>query len=158
MPAELLDLKVCDPAVGSGAILVAACRYLAKRLVEAWILAGMAEAEGDPDEVCSSRACRAVADRCVYGVDRDPMAVEMAKLSLWLVTLSKERPFSFLDHALKAGDSLLGITDLEQLRSLAHGSSDRPSPPARDSARILPLWTPPWSVQSACAANWKLSR
>jgi Eco57I restriction-modification methylase/restriction-modification enzyme MmeI-like protein len=114
---ELLGLKVCDPAVGSGAILVAACRYLAKRLVEAWILAGMAEAEGDPHEVFVA-ACRAVADRCVYGVDRDPMAVEMAKLSLWLVTLSKERPFSFLDHALKAGDSLLGITDLEQLRHL----------------------------------------
>ena len=77
----------------------------------------MPEAEGDPHEVFIA-ACRAVADRCVYGVDRDPMAVEMAKLSLWLVTLSKERPFSFLDHALKAGDSLLGITDLEQLRHL----------------------------------------
>jgi hypothetical protein len=114
---ELLDMKVCDPAVGSGAILVAACRYLAKRLVEAWILARMPEAEGDPHEVFVA-ACRAVADRCVYGVDRDPMAVEMAKLSLWLVTLSKERPFSFLDHAVKAGDSLLGITDLEQLRHL----------------------------------------
>ena len=116
-PQELLDLKVCDPAVGSGAILVAACRYLAKRLVEAWILASMPQAEGDPHEVFVA-ACRAVADRCVYGVDRDPMAVEMAKLSLWLVTLSKERPFSFLDHAVKAGDSLLGITDLEQLRHL----------------------------------------
>jgi hypothetical protein len=115
--SELLDLKVCDPAVGSGAILVAACRYLGDRLVEAWIAADAPEAEGDPDEVIIA-ARRAVADRCVYGVDRDPMAVEMAKLSLWLVTLSKERPFSFLDHALKAGDSLLGITDLEQLRYL----------------------------------------
>jgi hypothetical protein len=115
--AELLDLKVCDPAVGSGAILVAACRYLADRLVEAWTAAGAPEAEGDADEVVVA-ARRAVADRCVHGVDRDPMAVEMAKLSLWLITLSKERPFSFLDHALKAGDSLLGITDLEQLRHL----------------------------------------
>lgn len=115
--AELLDLKVCDPAVGSGAILVAACRYLADRLVEAWTAEGSPEAGGDPDEVLIS-ARRAVADHCLYGVDRDPMAVEMAKLSLWLVTLSKERPFSFLDHALKAGDSLLGITDLDQLRAL----------------------------------------
>jgi hypothetical protein len=115
--SELLDLKVCDPAVGSGAILVAACRYLADRLVEAWTAAGAPEAEGDPDEVAIG-ARRAIADRCVYGVDRDPMAVEMAKLSLWLITLSKERPFSFLDHALKAGDSLLGITNLEQLRHL----------------------------------------
>jgi len=115
--SELLDLKVCDPAVGSGAILVAACRYLADRLVEAWTGEGAPEVEGDVAEVVIA-ARRAVADRCLYGVDRDPMAVEMAKLSLWLVTLSKERPFSFLDHALKPGDSLLGITDLDQLRAL----------------------------------------
>ncbi len=114
---ELLDLKVCDPAVGSGAILVAACRYLADRLVEAWTAERAPEADGDPDEV-NITARRAVADRCLYGVDRDPMAVEMAKLSLWLVTLSKERPFTFLDHAIKSGDSLLGITDLDQLRAL----------------------------------------
>ena len=114
---ELLALKVCDPAVGSGAILVAACRYLADRLVEAWTAEGAPEVEGDAAEVVIA-ARRAVADRCLYGVDRNPMAVEMAKLSLWLVTLSKERPFSFLDHALKAGDSLLGITDLDQLRAL----------------------------------------
>ncbi|MHB8663774.1 MAG: DNA methyltransferase [Acidimicrobiales bacterium] len=114
---ELLELKVCDPAVGSGAILVAACRYLADRLVEAWTAERAPEVEGDPDEVVIT-ARRAVADRCLYGVDRDPMAVEMAKLSLWLVTLSKERPFTFLDHALKAGDSLLGVTDLDQLRAL----------------------------------------
>jgi len=115
--AELLELKICDPAVGSGAILVAACRYLADRLVEAWTAEGSPNIQGDPDEVVIG-ARRAVADRCLYGVDRDPMAVEMAKLSLWLVTLSKERPFSFLDHALKSGDSLLGITDLDQLRAL----------------------------------------
>jgi hypothetical protein len=115
--AELLDLKVCDPAVGSGAILVAACRYLADRLVEAWTAEGLPDADGDADEALIT-ARLAVADRCLYGVDRDPMAVEMAKLSLWLVTLSKERPFSFLDHALKAGDSLLGITNLEQLQAL----------------------------------------
>lgn len=115
--SELLALKVCDPAVGSGAILVAACRYLADRLVEAWTAERAPEVEGDAGEVVIA-ARRAVADRCLYGVDRDAMAVEMAKLSLWLVTLSKERPFSFLDHALKAGDSLLGITNLDQLRAL----------------------------------------
>jgi hypothetical protein len=114
---ELLELKVCDPAVGSGAILVAACRYLADRLVEAWTVEGASEIQGDPDEVVIG-ARRAIADRCLHGVDRNPMAVEMAKLSLWLVTLSRERPFSFLDHALKAGDSLLGITNLDQLRAL----------------------------------------
>ena len=64
-------------------------------------------------------AHRLVAERCLYGVDKNPMAVEMAKLSLWLITLAKDRPFSFVDHALRAGDSLLGITDLRQLR-VAH--------------------------------------
>ena len=55
-------------------------------------------------------ARRYVADRCLYGVDINPMAVEMAKLSLWLITLQKDRPFTFLDHALKWGDSLLGVS------------------------------------------------
>ena len=64
-------------------------------------------------------AHRLVAERCLYGVDKNPMAVEMAKLSLWLITLAKDRPFSFVDHALRAGDSLLGVTDLKQLR-VAH--------------------------------------
>ena len=73
------------------AILVAACRYLADRLVEAWTAEGSPEAEGDPDEVLIS-ARRAVADRCLYGFDRDPMAVEMAKLSLWLATAAKGKP------------------------------------------------------------------
>ncbi|MBD2466045.1 endonuclease domain-containing protein [Oscillatoria sp. FACHB-1407] len=63
-------------------------------------------------------ARRIVADRCLYGVDKNPLAVEMAKLSLWLVTLAKGRPFTFLDHALKWGDSLLGITRAEQIEYL----------------------------------------
>ena len=128
--AELLDLRVCDLAMGSGAFLVAACRYLAARLLEAWKLEGVAP--GDPvgppggvavplpdDEVDREiLARRLVADRCLYGVDRNPMAVEMAKLSLWLVTLAKDRPFSFVNHALRVGDSLLGITSLDQLQYL----------------------------------------
>jgi len=63
-------------------------------------------------------ARRLVAERCLYGVDKNPMAVEMAKLSLWLITLAKGQPFSFVDHALRTGDSLLGITDLRQLRAM----------------------------------------
>ena len=123
--SEILDLKVCDPAVGSGAILVAACRYLGERLVEAW------RAEGDPrtDELATAaddptrlevvvEARRLVAERCCYGVDRNPMAVEMAKLSMWLTTVAKDQPFSFLDHAIKCGDSLLGIWNFDQLRHL----------------------------------------
>lgn len=133
---ELLDLKICDMAMGSGAFLVQACRYLAERLVEAWEEAEGASGgatvvtpEGDlstgsPAERPLPRdaeerlilARRAVADRCLYGVDINPMAVEMAKLSLWLVTVARERPFTFLDHALRCGDSLLGVS-LEQLRN-----------------------------------------
>jgi len=63
-------------------------------------------------------ARRLVADRCLYGVDKNPLAVEMAKLSLWLVTMANGRPFTFLDHAIKCGDSLLGVTSLDQLRRL----------------------------------------
>ncbi len=118
----ILGLRVCDPAVGSGAILVAACRYLADRLAEAWAAEGI-HAGAEAEEV-AVLARRAVVDHCLYGVDRNPMAVEMAKLSLWLVTMAKERPFSFLDHALKAGDSLLGVTSLEQVRSF-HVDPDR---------------------------------
>ena len=115
--SQLLDLKICDPAVGSGAILVAAGRYLADRLVEAWSAEGADQASGDPEEVRVT-ALRAVCDRCLYGVDRDPLAAEMAKLSLWLTTMAKDRPFTFLDHAVRVGDSLLGITDLDQVRWL----------------------------------------
>ena len=122
---EILDLKVCDMAVGSGAILVAACRYLADVLIEARIAEGAIDAAdlssaGDDPARNTHRvqAMREVAERCCYGVDRNPMAVEMAKMSFWLVTMAQDRPFTYLDHNLQAGDSLLGITDLDQLRAL----------------------------------------
>jgi hypothetical protein len=117
---EILDLKVCDPTVGSGAIIVAACRYLADRLVEAWqveVADGRhpARLEGVHPDDWTLEARRLVVDHCLYGVDRDPMAVQMAKLSLWLTTMAKERPFTFLDHAFRSGDSLLGVTSLDQI-------------------------------------------
>ncbi|MBI3271503.1 MAG: restriction endonuclease [Planctomycetes bacterium] len=132
---EILALKVCDFAMGSGAFLVQTCRYLSELLVEAWELAEKASPgrivvtpEGElsvgqpserplPTDVAERLALarQVVADRCLYGVDVNPMAVEMAKLSLWLVTLQKDRPFTFLDHALRCGDSLLGLTDPEQI-------------------------------------------
>jgi hypothetical protein len=134
---ELLRLKVCDIAMGSGAFLVQVCRYLAERLVEAWgtekvegkdlrVLPDGSLAIGDigeellPVEAAERLlvARRLVADRCLYGVDKNPLAVEMAKLSLWLITLAKGRPFTFVDHALKCGDSLLGLTRAEQIEFL----------------------------------------
>ncbi|WP_018988580.1 Eco57I restriction-modification methylase domain-containing protein [Aromatoleum toluclasticum] len=135
-PPELLDLKICDPAMGSGAFLVKACRWLADRLVEAWALAednGHAvSVDGQvlPDasgkellprdaEARTVIALRLIAERCLYGVDLNPLAVELAKLSIWLVTLAKGRPFGFLDHNLRCGDSLLGIHRLDQLTELS---------------------------------------
>lgn len=126
-PHEILDLRVCDPAVGSGAILTAAGRYLADRLIAsvtehgpgdgrfATRLADLAAAPADEQVVLARRE---IVDHCLYGVDKNPVAAEMAKLSLWLTTMARERPFTFLDHAIQVGDSLLGITDLEQLRWL----------------------------------------
>lgn len=142
-PAELLELKVCDLAMGSGAFLVQVCRWLSERLVEAWRGAeargGRITADGEAvDELGDSEplsndeeerlitARRLVAERCLYGVDLNPLAVELAKLSIWLITLAKGRPFGFLDHNLRHGDSLLGIVDLDQLHYLemkpGHGS------------------------------------
>lgn len=135
-PAELLDLKICDPAMGSGAFLVQSCRWLADRLVEAW---ARAEASGhivgidgrvaDADANVEALPCdteariivarRLIAERCLYGVDLNPLGVELAKLSIWLVTLAKGRPFGFLDHNLRCGDSLLGIHRLDQLTQLS---------------------------------------
>lgn len=70
-------------------------------------------------------ARRYVADRCLYGVDINPMAVEMAKLSLWLITLQRDRPFTFLDHALKCGDSLLGVTSVQQIENFSLRPGER---------------------------------
>lgn len=161
---EILQLKLCDMAMGSGAFLVQTCRYLSERLVEAWegveersrqkeveiqesgirnqktdnerregrdggrqmpILItpegevsrgepGETIIPSDPDERLAY-ARRLICDRCLYGVDKNPMAVDMAKLSLWLITMDKGRAFTFLDHALKVGDSLLGLHTLEQI-------------------------------------------
>jgi hypothetical protein len=144
-PREILTLKVCDMTMGSGAFLVQTCRYLAERLVEAWENAEKANpgkilstpegdfSAGDPRErIIPSDpterlaiARRYVADRCLYGVDINPMAVEMAKLSLWLITLQRDRPFTFLDHALKSGDSLLGVGAVEQIENFSLRSGER---------------------------------
>lgn len=135
-PVELLNLKICDPAMGSGAFLVQACRWLSDRLVESWaqveasgkavsvdgeVLDGGAAKEPLPrdSEARTVIARCLIAERCLYGVDLNPLAVELAKLSIWLVTLAKGRPFGFLDPNLRCGDSLLGIHKLEQLTRLS---------------------------------------
>lgn len=217
---ELLELKICDMACGSGAFLVQAARYMAERLEEAWEQSGDArvptrETEdarvtqgvqpaaaiskrdqsqpdsigpqivaehassypitakrslastlrttpsgspslGKPEEQLipsdpSERrtyAMRIVAQRCLYGVDVNPLAVEMAKLSLWLLTLAKDKPFEFLDHAIRCGDSLVGIHDIKQLKhfSLKPENIDQP------------LFSGPWldGVEEAISLRLKL--
>ncbi len=108
-PEQILDLKVCDPAMGSGAFLVETCRQLAERLVTAWEVHDVTP-KIDADEEPILHARRLVAQRCLYGVDKNPFAVNLAKLSIWLVTLAKNHAFTFIDHALKHGDSLVGLT------------------------------------------------
>ena len=108
-PEQILELKICDPAMGSGAFLVEACRQVAAALVAAWEMHGSTP-KLPPDEDPLLHARRLVAQRCLYGVDKNRFAVNLAKLSLWLVTLAKDHAFTFLDHALKHGDSLVGLT------------------------------------------------
>ena len=109
-PAQILDLKVCDPAMGSGAFLVETCRQLGDELVKAWYAHDLVPTDIPPDEDELLYARRMIAQRCLYGVDKNIMAVDLAKLALWLVTLAKEHPFTFLDHSLRYGDSLVGLT------------------------------------------------
>ncbi len=108
-PRDILELKILDPATGSGAFLVEACRQLAAELVKAWdIHGGPSDTPADEDRLIY--ALRLVAEFCLYGVDKNPMAIDLARLSLWLATFAKDREFTFIDHALRPGDSLVGLT------------------------------------------------
>jgi hypothetical protein len=107
---QILALKVCDPAMGSGAFLVAVCRFLASLLVQAWDNGDPHKAPSDSSLDKDNYARRLIAQSCLYGVDKNPFAVNLARLSLWLITLSKDLPFTFVDHALKCGDSLVGYS------------------------------------------------
>ena len=114
---QILDLKIRDLAMGSGAFLVESCRDPAELLEQAWTQedlpptlqsGGLVHGE---DTLIYAR--HLIAQSCLYGVDKNPSAVNLAKLSLWLVTLSEDTPFTLVDHALKCGDSLVGYSDSE---------------------------------------------
>jgi hypothetical protein len=105
----ILRLRVLDPAMGSGALLVCACQYLAA----AYEAAVVRERGCFPSDITQADRAgfrRLVAQHCLYGVDANPMAVQVARLSMWLTTLARGRPLSFLDHRFVAGDSLVGAT------------------------------------------------
>lgn len=135
-PEEILALKVCDPAMGSGSFLVAALRYLTDALVESLHFHKRLHARADGaickladglplehpsqetvpvpldhpefDDRLRARLKRHVVERCIYGVDIDPLAVELARMALWVETMDRRLPFGFLDHKLRCGNSLVG--------------------------------------------------
>ena len=103
----ILDLKVCDPAVGSGHFLVGAAHRLARHLAR---VRAHAAGESEPSPLLYQQALRDVIGRCLYGVDMNPMAAELCRVSLWLEALEPGKPLSFLDHHIRVGNSLLGTT------------------------------------------------
>ena len=132
-PDAILRLRVVDPAMGSGAFLVAACRYLAQAYETALVRDGVVGAR-DVTDAERARFRRVVAQHCLYGVDRNPMAVQLARLSLWLATLSGDRPLTFFDHHLRTGNSLVGARLDEIVRADVRGAR----------SRALPLFDAEW--------------
>jgi hypothetical protein len=124
----ILSIKVLDPAMGSGHFLVEATDQLALWLVQAWATARPEEVESkDVAEQDIHWARREVVRNCIYGVDLNPMAVELAKLSLWLTTVASNKPLSFLDHHLRCGNSLIGA-EMDKLVVLPNAKAEEQSP------------------------------
>lgn len=127
-----LSVKVLDPAMGSGHFLVGAVEYLAGKLLQAaerdieW---GWVEDRG---QFTTEWAKREVVSHCIYGVDLNDLAVELAKVSLWLITIAKDKPLSFLDHRLKQGNSLVG----GMLFEIVHYPGERRRPKTRRHYRL----------------------
>ncbi|MBK5002085.1 N-6 DNA methylase [Pseudomonas sp. S31] len=111
--AAMLAIRVIDPACGSGHFLLAAARRLAEKLAQLRSLEGGQEGAIQPQDY--RHALREVVAHCIFGVDRNPMAIELARMALWLEGYEEGRPLGFLDHHLQVGDALLGLTDLNVL-------------------------------------------
>lgn len=128
----LLALTVCDPACGSGHFLLAAARRLAE------VLAKLRALDGNPSRDDYRHALREVVGHCIYGVDKNPLAVELAKTALWLEAYTPDRPLSFLDHHLRCGDALLGVLDPRILENgIPEKAFDPLSGDSREVARRL---------------------
>jgi N-6 DNA Methylase/Eco57I restriction-modification methylase len=123
---RVLQLRVLDPAMGSAAFLVSACRYLARAYERALVREGSLS-EPEIDDADRGMFRRLVAQRCLFGVDLNPTAVQLARLSLWLATLSAGKPLTFLDHHLICGNSLIGASPLDIARQPPGARSRRPS-------------------------------
>jgi hypothetical protein len=140
-PERILELRVLDPAMGSGAFLVAACRYLSVAYEAALVRGGLSCGDFDDRDRAGFR--RTIAQRCLFGVDANPMAVQLGRLSLWLATLASDRPLTFLDHHLRSGNSLVGASLADLVRDpfgARRNGGRRPGPGRPNGARPLPLF------------------
>ena len=108
--AEILKLSIIDPACGSGHFLLAAARRAAARIARH-------RSEGAPSQEAFQHALREVVSNCIFGADRNPMAVELCKVALWIEALEPGKPLSFLDARIRCGDSLIGVFDYGMLRA-----------------------------------------
>jgi hypothetical protein len=130
---EILALRIVDPAMGSGAFLVGACRFLAHAVEEALVRDGRWHS-ADITQADRAAVRRDIAQRCLFGVDLNPIAVQLARLSIWLATLAADKPLTFLDHHLMAGNSLIGAA-FEDVARQPGGSSKGHGRP-----QMLPLF------------------
>lgn len=124
----ILSIKVCDPASGSGHFLLAAARRLGKEL------ARIRTDEDEPAPDAIREAVRDVISHCIYGVDKNPLAVELCKVALWLEAHCEGKPLTFLDHHIRCGDSLVGIAGLDALKN---GIPDEAYQPLGNDDRAL---------------------
>jgi hypothetical protein len=124
----ILSIRVCDPAAGSGHFLLAAARRLGKEL------ARLRTGEDEPAPERLREAIRDVVAHCIYGVDKNPLAVELCRVALWLESHAEGKPLTFLDHRIRCGDSLVGVADLTVLEA---GIPDEAFKPVSDDDRGL---------------------
>ena len=160
----VLGTDVLDPAMGSGHFLVEATEYIARFLVEIGVFRGDDGENGDQIDSSADSGTseaelaywkRRVVQSCVYGVDLNPLAVELAKLSLWLSTVARDRPLSFLDHHLRAGNSLVGasVGDVGPGRA---ASKTRNESPDGSQLTLLPNETFKTSMSTAVEEMWRI--
>jgi hypothetical protein len=142
-PQAILELRVCDPAMGSGAFLVEACRQLARALARAYEVHGR-PAGMRPGEDLEAHARREVARRCVYGVDKDPFAVDLARLTIWLAAEARDLPLTFVDRSIRHGDALVGLS-----REQIAGFHWRPAAPIPALAGLVAAATPGETLDAA---------
>jgi hypothetical protein len=122
----LLSIRVCDPACGSGHFLLAAARRIGRAL------ARVRSGEEEPSPEAAREATRDVIGHCIYGVDKNPLAVDLCRVALWLESHTGDRPLTFLDHRIRCGDSLVGVFSLEALKA---GIPDEAFTPFEDDDR-----------------------